>query len=94
MPPICRVLIFHEEGNREDTFTKTALKWAGENSDRVNMMEILREEHKCHDFDMDGGLRCLKQTHNLDGDEMLKWTIETFKNLYPDMSTAEKCIVC
>ena len=74
------MLLFKDLQNEDETFTKTALEWAVENNDRLCTTEILHQEFECHKDDRKQGLACLRQ--QLNGDELLTWTIETFTMFY------------
>ena len=47
---------------------------------RLCTTEILHQEYECHQNDRKEGLQCLRQ--QLNGDELLIWTIETFTMFY------------
>ncbi len=64
-----------------NTFKKTALAWAVQNHDRYSVTEIVHYEKVCHPTDRYLGIRCLKRQLR-GGDEILKWTIESFSNKY------------
>uniref|UniRef100_A0A0K2TNQ1 Putative LOC100882592 [Megachile rotundata] n=1 Tax=Lepeophtheirus salmonis TaxID=72036 RepID=A0A0K2TNQ1_LEPSM len=83
------LLIFKDTSSVDDTFTKTPLQWAVENSDRLCTTEILHQEYQCHKLSKEMGLRCLR--NQLKGDELLTWTIETFTVFY-DRTVAQKCV--
>ena len=74
------ILLFKDEANDDETYTKTALEWAVENNDRLCTTEILHQEYECHQNDRKAGLNCLRM--QLTGDELLEWTIETFTMFY------------
>ena len=74
------ILLFKDETNDDETYTKTALEWAVENNDRLCTTEILHQEYECHQNDRKAGLNCLRM--QLTGDELLEWTIETFTMFY------------
>ncbi len=69
---------------------KTALQCAVENKDPIAITEILHHEHRFHD-NFRAGLVCLKR--QLDCDSYLKWTLDTFRKMYPNKSKAEKYVL-
>ena len=85
-----RILLYSDKNHNDVTFTKTALEWAVENNDRLCTTEILHQEYECHRNSKVEGLNCLRQ--QITGDELLMWTIETFKTFY-DRTWVQKNIL-